>query len=167
MGSPLPQSIYSSPDAGDTWSVIDPPVELRAPAPNQLVAVSDAELLIISGGITLSSSGGSTPAIRQSQDAGASWQPVALPPLSAKELNQNYFPGLQYLSNHTYLSHGVEDNTWYWLSPEMPLWCPVNTEQLPSYPVLLQNVGDKVWWVDQATRQAEHISISELTCAVE
>jgi len=167
MGSPLPQSIYSSQDTGDTWSVIDPPVELRAPAPNQLVAVSDTEISIISGGITLSSSGGAAPVIRKSLDAGASWQPIPMPPLSTDEQNENYFPGLQYLSNHTYLSQGVEDNTWYWLSPEMPLWCPVNTDQLPPYPVLLQNVGDKVWWVDQETQQAEHISLSELTCAVE
>ena len=167
MGSPLPQSIFHSQDAGETWSVIDPPVELRAPAPNQLVAVSETEILIISGGVTLSSSGDATPAIRKSLDAGASWQPIPLPPLSTDELNDNYFPGLQYLSNHTYLSQGVEDNTWYWLSPEMPIWCPVNTDRLPSSPMLLQSVGDQVWWVDQEIQQAEYISLSELTCAVE
>jgi len=167
MGSPLPQGILSSSDGGSTWETIDPPVELRAPAPNQLVAISETEISIISGGISLTESGSETPALRGSQDAGASWQPVSLPPLSDVEVNQNYFPGLQFLSNHTYISQGVEDNAWYWLSPEMPIWCPVNTDQLPAYPLLLQNVGDQVWWVDQEAQQAEHLSLSDLTCAVE
>ncbi|HUV29024.1 MAG TPA: hypothetical protein VMW34_16805 [Anaerolineales bacterium] len=166
MGSPLPQSILHSMDGGDTWRVIDPPVELRAPAPNQLVAISDMEVLIISGGIGLTNSTDETQVMRASLDAGATWRPVTLPPISNQDSGINYFPGLQYLSNHSYLSQPPEDSTWYWLSPSMPLWCSVNSERLPSYPVLLQNVGDQVWWVDQDTQQADHLSLSEITCSV-
>ena len=164
MGSPLPQSIYSSLDAGENWSLIDPPVELRAPAPNQLVASSATQVMIISGGITLSEQ---VPPLRISNNAGASWQPVTLPNFSTEEVNSGYFPGLQYLPNNTYLSQAPEDSTWYWLPPDLPIWCPVNTDRLPVFPVLLQAAGDRVWWVDPDTQQAESISISELTCSVE
>lgn len=164
MGSPLPQSVFYSPDGGNTWSTIDPPVELRAPAPNQLVVLSETEVQIISGGITLSAEAA---VIRSSQDAGASWQKVTIPALSSGEINANYFPGLQYLANHSYLSQGSEESTWYWLQPDLPIWCPVNTDQLPAYPVLLQNVGDKVWWVNPATQEAEHVPHAELACAVD
>ena len=164
MGSPLPQSIFYSLDAGDNWSTIDPPVELRAPAPNQLVSTSASQVMIISGGILLSEQ---VPPLRTSNDAGASWQPVSLPNFSTGEVNTDYFPGLQYLPNHTYLSQAPEDSTWYWLPPDLPIWCPVNTDRLPAFPVLLQAVGDRVWWVDPQTQQAESISISELSCAVE
>lgn len=166
MGSPLPQSILHSMDGGDTWLVIDPPVELRAPAPNQLVAISDMEVSIISGGIGLTNSTDETQVMRASLDAGGTWQPVTLPPILNQDSDINYFPGLQYLSNHSYLSQAPEDSTWYWLSPSLPLWCPVNSDRLPSYPVLLQNVGDQVWWVDQETQQADHLSLSEINCSV-
>jgi hypothetical protein len=164
MGSPLPQSIFYSPDEGSTWSAIVPPVELRAPAPNQLVVLSEAQVQIISGGVNLSAEAA---VIRISHDAGASWLPVTLPALSTEEINANYFPGLQYLANQSYISQGPEGSTWYWLQPDLPIWCPVNTDQLPSYPVLLQSVGDQVWWVNLDTQQAEHIPLSELACAVE
>lgn len=165
MGSPLPQSIFYSPDGGENWSVIDPPVELRTPAPNQLVFISDTELLIISGSISLSNSNEATPAVRRSLDAGRSWEPIDLPSLSVGDLSLNYFPGLQYLSNHSYLSQSPDENNWYWLSPEVPVWCPVNTDHLPPYPVLLQNVGDQLWWVDEENNSAESISLSEIGCA--
>ena len=164
MGSPLPQNILISSDDGSTWSVIDPPVELRAPAPNQLVAFSDREFAILSGAIALSSSPSDTPVIRYSVDAGASWQPVNLPPLSTQEPDLNYYPGLQYLPNNSYLTQAPESDTWYWWSPSFPTWCPVSSEGLPSYPVLLQTVGDQIWWVDPNTGQAENLLISEITC---
>jgi photosystem II stability/assembly factor-like uncharacterized protein len=164
MGSPLPQSILYSPDDGGTWSVIEPPAELRAPSPNQLVMLSDAQVLIISGSINLSAEAA---VIRSSMDAGASWQPVPIPPLSTEEINENYFPGLQYLANQSYITQAPEDSTWYWLQPDLPIWCPVNTQLLPSFPVVLQSVGDQVWWIDPDTQQAEYLSLSDLTCAVE
>ena len=98
---------------------------------------------------------------------GASWQPIDLPHLSDQEISIETFPGLQYLANLTYLSQAPEDSTWYWLQPDLPIWCPVNTDQLPLFPVLLQSVGDQVWWVDPATGRAEHLSLTEITCAVE
>ena len=164
MGSPLPQPIFFSQDNGETWSVIDPPAELRGPAPNQLVARSDSQVLIISGGISLSEE---VPVFRASNDSGFSWQPVEVPPLSTDEMNADYFPGLQYLANHSYISQAPEGSTWYWLDPDLPIWCPVNTDRLPVYPVELRGAGDQVWWVNHETQQAEYISLSELTCAVE
>ena len=89
------------------------------------------------------------------------------PHLSTEEINANYFPGLQYSANQSYISQRPEESTWYWLQPDLPIWCPVNTDQLPPYPVLLQIVGDQVWWVNPDTQQAEQVPLSDLACAVE
>ena len=165
MGSPLPQSLFFSPDEGQTWSAVDPPLELRTPTPNQLVVLSETQALIISGGISLSDE--NADAIRVSRDGGATWDAVTVPPLAADETSGDYFPGLQYLANDSYLSQGAENSTWYWLNPELPIWCPVDNEQLPAYPVLLQGIGEQVWWVDQVSQQAVSIPLTALTCAVE
>jgi len=129
MGSPLPQSLFFSSDQGQIWSAIDPPVELRTPAPNQLVVLSETQLLVISGSISLSDEQAS--AIQLSRDGGATWEAVMVPGLSPD--NDDYFPGLQYLANGSYLSQGAENSSWYWLNPDLPIWCPVNSEQLPAY----------------------------------
>jgi len=163
MGSPLPQSLFFSSDQGQIWSAIDPPVELRTPAPNQLVVLSETQLLVISGSISLSDEQAS--AIQLSRDGGATWEAVMVPGLSPD--NDDYFPGLQYLANGSYLSQGAENSSWYWLNPDLPIWCPVNSEQLPAYPVLLQGSGEQVWWVDQESQQAVSIPIAALTCVVE
>lgn len=167
MGSPLPQSIFHSQDGGQSWSAVAPPVELRAPAPNQLVALSKTEILIVAGGISLAALDEEIPVVRRSQDAGLSWQPVSLPPLSTEEGYTDYYPGLQYVSDHTFLAQSPEGSSWYWLPPELPIWCPVNSDLLPAYPVLLQNAVDRLWWVNQETQKAESLSIADLGCAVE
>lgn len=164
MGSPLPQSIFFSPDQGETWSVIDPPVELRVPAPNQLVMLSDTQLLIISGSINLSQE---SSVIRVSMDAGGNWGLLPIPSISSDPMNANYFPGLQYLPNGTYLSQGPEASNWYWLQPDNPIWCPVNTGTLPSNPVMLQYAAGQLWWVDINTQQVASIPLLDISCAVE
>jgi hypothetical protein len=165
MGSPLPQTILSSSDGGNTWLTIAPPVELRTPAPNQLVAFSDHEIVIISGSIGLSSDEPEAQAVRYSQDSGLNWQKIELPPLSSDGSDTNYFPGLQILPDESYLTQDLESSTWLWMSPSYPIWCPVNTDRLPPVPQLLQSVGDRLWWVNTESNQAEHISLSEITCA--
>ena len=165
MGSPLPQTIFSSSDGGNTWSTVEPPVELRTPAPNQLVALSDHEIVLISGSIGLSAVGPEAQPLRYSQDGGLNWQKIELPPLASKDTDTIYFPGLQILPDESYLTQNLESSTWMWISPNYPIWCPVNTDRLPLIPQLLQSVGGRLWWVNMDSNQAEYISLSEVTCA--
>ncbi len=165
MGSPLPQEIFISSDSGQTWSTVDPPVELRLPAPNQLVAFSDHEIAIISGSIAYSTPGTETPPIRYSENSGLQWQRLDLPPLSAEGSEVNYYPGLQILPDESYLTQDPEIGDWLWTSPTLSTWCRVNIEQLPLVPQLLQSVGDHLWWVDAESNLPEHIPFSDITCA--
>jgi hypothetical protein len=165
MGSPLPQEIIVSFDAGETWSIIEPPVELRASPPNQLVAFSDQFAEIISGSIILSVSEYEMQPIRSSQDGGQTWQAKPLPPTPGEETDFIYFPGLQILPDGSYISQSTEDQTWFWLSPSDQTWCPLVVNNLPAYPVLLQAVGDELWWVDEETGRAEHTLLADITCA--
>ncbi len=164
MGSPLPQGILVSSDAGQTWSAVDPPVELRAPSPNQLAAFSEQEIAIISGSIAISSEPYAQP-VRISEDSGLTWQVNTLPPISFEGADLGYYPGLQILPDESFLSQSPESSAWLWLSPDNPIWCPVNTDKLPTYPVLLQSISDQLWWVDPDDNEAQHISLSEITCA--
>jgi hypothetical protein len=164
MGSPLPQGILVSSDRGQTWSVVDPPVELRAPSPNQLAAFSDQEIAIISGSSALTTES-EAPPLRLSEDSGLTWQMVALPPISLENADLNYYPGLQILPDESFLAQSPESSTWFWLSSSDSIWCPINSDDLPIYPVLLQSVADQLWWVDPEDNEARHISLSEITCA--
>lgn len=164
MGSPLPQDILVSSNTGKTWSFIDPPVELRSPSPNQLAALSEQKIAIISGSITLSADPDAQP-LRISEDGGLTWQVITLPLLSFENADLDYYPGLQILPDESFLSQSPESSTWLWLSPDNPIWCPVNTDELPTHPVLLRSVSDQLWWVDPEDNEAQHISISEITCA--
>ena len=164
MGSPLPQGMLVSSNTGKTWLSIDPPVELRAPSPNQFAAFSEQEIAIISGSIELSSEPDAQP-LRISEDSGLTWQVITLPPISFEDAELDYYPGLQILPDESFLSQSPESSAWLWLSPDNPIWCPVNTNKLPTYPVLLQNVSDQLWWVDPEDNEAQHISLSEITCA--
>ena len=164
MGSPLPQNLLVSSDEGETWNVIEPPVELRTSPPNQLAAFSDQLAEIISGAIVLSVSDYDMYPIRYSQDGGQTWQAKPLPPISAEEVDFIYYPGLQILPDGSYITQSNEDQTWFWMSISDQTWCPLAVNHLPAYPVLLQAVGDHLWWVDENTGQAEHILLANIAC---
>lgn len=164
MGSPLPQKILISLDEGESWSVIEPPVELRTSPPNQLIAFSGQLAEIISGSIALSASDYDTYPIRSSQDGGQTWQAKPIPPLPAEGSDFIYYPGLQILPDGSYISQSNEDQTWFWLPTSNQTWCPLASNNLPAYPVLLQAVNDRLWWVDGDTGQAEHILLANIAC---
>ncbi len=164
MGSPLPQEILVSLDEGETWNIIEPPVELRTSPPNQLVAFSNQLAEIISGSIALSASDYEMYPIRSSLDGGQTWQARPLPPIPAEETDFIYFPGLQILPDGSYISQSNEGQTWFWLPISNQTWCPLASNNLPAYPVLLQAVNDRLWWVDGDTGQAEYILLANITC---
>ena len=164
MGSPLPQGILSSPDGGSSWEAIEPPVELRAPAPNQLVAFSDEESAIVPGSITLADPSPLNSVLRISQDTGFKFQQFEIPTISSSNDYLNYLPGLQMLPDESFLSQDPESNNWFWLNPDLPIWCPVSTDVLPEIPRLLQSAGDRLWWINEELENAESISLPEIGC---
>jgi hypothetical protein len=166
MGSPLPQKILVSFDQSETWKEIEPPVEQRTAPPNQLVAFSDQLAEIISGSIVLSASDEEVYPIRSSQDAGQTWQAKPIPSLP-EGTDSKYFPGLQILPDGSYISQTGEQNAWFWLPTSSQTWCPLGTNNLPTYPVLLQPVTDRLWWVNDGTGQAEHLQFSDIACSEE
>lgn len=165
MGSPLPQWILSSTDGGSSWAAIEPPVELRAPAPNQLIAFSDSEIAIVAGSISLAEPSPVTSAVRISPDTGTHFQQVELPAILSREDNSTYFPGLQMLPDESFLSQDPESNTWFWFNPQLPIWCPVNTDVLPLTPQLLQSSGERLWWINEEEDKVASIALSKIGCA--
>lgn len=164
MGSPLPQGIFSSSDGSSSWAAIEPPVELRAPAPNQLVAFSDNQVAIVSGSIVMTDPSPINSALRISQDSGIRFQQVEIPSITTSNDYLNYFPGLQMLPDESFLSQEPETNNWFWFDPHIPIWCPVDTDVLPQIPRLLQSVDDRIWWINEAEDKADSISWSEIGC---
>lgn len=165
MGSPLPQSVLLSSDQGQTWNYVEPPVELRAPPPNQLVAFSDKEAAIVSGSIILGISEKEAYPLRLTQDGGLNWEAIPMPPPPLQERDLIYYPGLQVLPDGSLISQTSETNDWVLLPPSSQNWCPISSNDLPSYPILLQAIGDRLWWVNSDKGQAEQIPLSEISCA--
>jgi len=164
MGSPLPQSVLVSFDDGETWQDIKPPAELRAPPPNQLAAFADEEAAIVSSSIALSDSGTSQQPYRKTQDSGLTWENIPLPSLPVEDPSFTYFPGLQILPDGSFLSQNGEGTDWYWLPTGDQEWCAISIDTLPDYPVLLRAVGQRLWWVNPSTQQAENFNLSEISC---
>jgi hypothetical protein len=104
MGSPAPQSVYTSIDNGGTW--IDPgqTVELRAAAPNQLAAFSETSAALLSGA--------SEYPLRVTQDGGITWQPMDLPPLPGSQAGGFGYPGLQILPDGVSLALNADSTGW-------------------------------------------------------
>jgi hypothetical protein len=75
-----------------------------------------------------------------------------------------YYPGLQILPDGSYITLSNEDQTWFLLSTSEQTWCPLAVNNLPAYPVLLQAVGEQLWWVDENSGQAEHILLANIAC---
>jgi len=157
MGAPLPQSILTSLDGGNTWTAPGLSVELRMPAPNQLVAFSNTQAVLLSGS-------GDYP-IRLTQDGGQTWQVIALPPLSGDSEVSPYFPGLQILPDGSLLSQMMDGAGWMMLPPTAQSWCALNLQGLPSLPVLLQSTADQLWWISPETGEIKHLLIQDLACA--
>ncbi|HLE52276.1 MAG TPA: sialidase family protein [Anaerolineales bacterium] len=156
MGAPLPQPVLTSLDGGSAWTAPGLSVELRMPAPNQLVAFSNTQAVLLSGS-------GDYP-VRLTQDGGRTWQVIALPPLPGDPEGSPYYPGLQILPNGSLLSQSMDGAGWMMLPPSAQGWCALNLQGLPSIPVLLQSGADQLWWISPESGEIEHLPIQDFAC---
>jgi photosystem II stability/assembly factor-like uncharacterized protein len=162
MGSPLPQYALASPDGGQTWTNLEPPVELRVSPPNQLVALSETGALLISGSIVYSAQGGSP--VRVTEDGGAAWQEFPLPQLPDSDPAIPAYPGLQILPDGSFLSQGAEGIEWFMLSPGAGDWCQLEIADMPPFPVELPASGGNLWWVNPDDNTLVGVPLEELSC---
>jgi hypothetical protein len=157
MGSPLPQAVLTSLDGGSTWTAAGLSVELRMPAPNQLVAFSATQAVLLSGS-------GDYP-VRLTQDGGQTWKVIALPPLPGGPAGNPYYPGLQILPDGSLLSQSMDGAGWLMLPPSAQEWCALDLQGLPSLPVLLQSSAHQMWWLSPESGEIEHLPLQDLACA--
>jgi hypothetical protein len=155
MGSPLPQWVYASSNEGQTWHSSATPVELRMPGPNQLVTFKDKFVLLISGS-------GDYP-IRQSTDAGATWQTISLPPL-ADEAFTGQYPALQVLPDSSLIGMLPSSSQWAILPPHGSAWCTLTGVNMPTIPVTLRFSEGKAWWFDASTAKPGSLQLDKLHC---
>jgi len=157
MGAGLPQTVMASQDGGQTWQSTGPSVELRANGPHELVALSENQVLLISGS-------GDYP-LRYTQDNGKSWQVLGIPPLPGTDPAASIgYPGLQMLPDGSLLAFNDQAGTWWGLPPTAQNWCALAVSSLENNAVLLQAAGDKVWWFSLSNNKPQSAPLSEFTC---
>jgi photosystem II stability/assembly factor-like uncharacterized protein len=157
MGADMPQAVLVSPDGGRTWQDTGQSVNLRATGPNELVALSNTDVLLVAGGDRFP--------LRSSADGGVSWKVIALPatPTSQAGYYAGY-PGLQIGSDGSLLSMLPDTGQWVSLFPPAQDWCQIAFTSPDKYPGLLKFAGTRVWWLSGSTLQPQSASQSDFVC---
>ncbi len=157
MGAEMPQSVLASQDGGKTWQDTGQSVELRASGPHELVALSDTQVLLLSGSDRFP--------LRYTDDGGLSWQVIALPaaPVSQAGYFSGY-PGLQISPDGSLLFMLPDSGQWVSLPPEGQAWCQVAFTTTNLFPGLLRFTGSQVWWLSASSMQPESAPPGDFTC---
>lgn len=158
MGADLLQDVMVSFDQGKTWNSSGETVNVRLPGQHELVALSQAEALIVSGDARYP--------LRYTPDGGRTWQALALPPFPVTNPGWPLFgySGLQMLPNGNLLALNLDTGEWWALSPDAQDWCPLKISAPGKSPVLLQPAGNRIWWFSAMTDKPQSAPISIFVC---
>ena len=157
MGADMPQAVLVSPDGGKTWQDTGQSVNLRATGPNELVALSNTDVLLVAGGDRFP--------LRSSADGGVSWKVIALPATPASQAGYYAgYPGLQMRPDGSLLFMLPDTGQWVSLSPAGQDWCQIAFTPPDIYPGLLKFVGTRVWWLSGSTLLPQSASQSDFVC---
>jgi len=157
MGSPLPQAVFASQDGGQTWTTNGPSVELREVGPQELVAFSDKQAVLLAGS--------SQYPVQYTQDGGSSWQVISLPALPGSDTSAGAtYPGLQILPDGSLIALSSDGISWYLLAPGTQGWCPLSQTVLSGTTGYLQASGNQVFWLSPDTQKLESAQLSSFVC---
>ena len=158
------QLLLSSTDGGATWT--DAGVGVNACVLNELVALSNGALLLLSQDTTGSSRGGGSTAIAHlSTDGGLSWADLSLPPLPGSAPRQ--IRGLLMLPDGSLIAR-VQGSGWALLRPGAEAWCgagstlPVPAEAADTATV----IGDRLWWLENGDGGAPPVNREPLPVGI-
>jgi photosystem II stability/assembly factor-like uncharacterized protein len=155
MGSPLPQYVFSSVDGGVNW-MVGPSVELRFPAPSELVIFPGKDAFVISGD-------GDYPLLL-TDDGGDTWQPISLPPLPDNDNTGPLYSALQSGPDGSLLAMNTLGE-WMILPQDEIAWCPIEPGKLPSQIMLFAYTSENLWWLAADGSGPQSLPIDILACA--
>ncbi|MCC6179704.1 MAG: exo-alpha-sialidase [Chloroflexi bacterium] len=135
------QRLLYSGDGGQTWAAPKGAPAVNACQPNQIVALSETDVLLLApGGTELDPTAAP---VRLSRDGGHTFVPLALP--DSPDLRE-----VVLLPAHQLLALTVEANaSWLFLEPGAISWLPANATVLPNYRVPLGVAVDRLWWLSE------------------
>jgi hypothetical protein len=164
------QPLLISQDGGQTWASPSGVRAANACQPNELVIISDEDvLLLVPGGSEIDPD---LAPIQASHDGGLTFAAIPLPEAgpAARDLFEVYLlPDERLL---TRVSGPTSGPGWTWQilwhdarPPAQDRWCaPAAGSMLPTSAAPLRATGDRVWWLD-GPGQATSVALADLRCA--
>jgi len=139
MGGPGAQWIVFSTDGGQSWATPAWPssVDLKAPGPYELVALSATSVALVAGG--------EADPMLVSRDGGQTWAAVALPALQGSTGIGRSAPGLQVLPDGSLLARPANGPTWQLLVPGATDWCPLSVLPAGLRTDSPRVIGERIW----------------------
>lgn len=159
MSSPNPLLIEYSSDGGQTWLTPPDPrsINLRVSTSATLAALSPTSVVLLAGREAF-------PALL-SNDGGATWTIIALPPLVGSDTSYPLYARLELLPNGSLIAQASENSAqWQMLQPGAQAWCRLVGAALPAL-AAPQPIGDQVWWYSPSEAPTpQHVPLTQLPC---
>ncbi|MGI8550057.1 MAG: hypothetical protein ACR2PL_04535 [Dehalococcoidia bacterium] len=154
-----PQPVFSSSDGGTTWLLPAGHSGANGCGSNELAALSDTAILLLSGR--------DEDPVSLSIDGGQTWQPLTLPSIPNSYLPHPSFPGLQILPDGSLMAR--DRGSWWRLQPESRHWCQLDKVPLPTLADIMPVSGDMLWWLEISDSlgqppQPQHTSLHSIQC---
>jgi hypothetical protein len=167
------QPLLVSADGGQSWTSPEGARTANACHPNELVVVSDRDVLLLAPGPDELEGGDPAP-VRVSHDGGRTFAAQALPegPATSELFELYLLPDQRLLAR---VSGQIPGPGWSWQilapSPDQPAesqpaassWCAVPVNQLPWSGAPLRLAGDRLWWITPPGQPAS-LALADLHC---
>jgi hypothetical protein len=163
-----PQPLLVSDDGGQHWQEPHGARVANACFPNELIAVSDREVLLLAPAAD-ELEPISAP-IHVSHDGGLTFAPPSLPdgPDPSDLFELHLLPGDRVLAR---VSGPTPGPGWTWQllrhddqPPAQDRWCTLASDSLPTSRAPLRVAGDRVWWIGEGGQPAS-VAAADLHCA--
>ena len=140
------QSIETSQDGGQTWTVPSWPSGANGCDSNELVGLGPSTVALLSGNPAIE---GSYPLLI-SRDSGQTWAVIALPPLPGHGGEPLPY-STHFLANGGLLAQSSGGGPWQLLLPGASNWCAVTDVSTGVEPDSVRAAADRLWWLEQGS----------------